>query len=107
MSLFGVELPGHASSAVVSGEVVLTKGQEVPVVPCHCDEESTVVAELVEIESGKCGAEDSAEQGHLAFEGYGNFGVALMGRGEVLRPPPPWFEVGLYPERSVYSVYRL
>jgi hypothetical protein len=110
MSLFGVEFHDHGAAVAVNedGNGFWTAGREDPQIPCHCDEEGVVVAELVETEVEKCGADNFA--GHLGvdFDERTHFGVALMGMGEVLRPPPPpLFGSGLFPERSVYSVYRI
>ena len=108
MSLFGVELHDHGAAVSENGDGSWTVGQKAPDIPCHCDEEGLVVAELVETEVEKCGAENFA--GHLVvgFDERAHFDVALMGLGEVLRPPPaPLFGLGLFPERSFYSVYRI
>lgn len=66
------------------------------------------MAELVETDVEKCGAEPLGGQETGDFEEEASFALALMGWGEVSRPPPPsLFGLGLFPERSLYSVYRL
>jgi len=108
MSLFGVELHDHGAAVAVSenGNGSWAVGKEGPGIPCHCDEEGVVVAELVETEVEKCGADNFAGHSVVDFDERAHSDVALMGMGEVLRPPP-LFGLGLFPERSFYSVYRI